>query len=165
MIIGNGDVASVLPDREDLLFFASGVSNSREERESEYEREKALLLDQPKQAHIVYFSSLARFYSQTRYTKHKQFMEFLIKDNFRHWTIIRLGNITWGSNPHTIINFFRNKIKAGEPFEIRDEYRYIISKEEFLHWIALIPEWNCEMNLTGRWMHIKDIVKEYGHTQ
>ena len=46
MITGSGDIASVLPNREDLHFFASGVSNSQETRESEYEREEDLLLEQ-----------------------------------------------------------------------------------------------------------------------
>src|SRR3990167_7103610 len=101
MIIGNGDLASGIPDRDDLLFFCSGVSNSQELRESEYQREINLLLEQDKTKHIVYFSTLALFYSKTRYTKHKQYMEYLIKDNFRNWTIIRLGNITWGKNPNT----------------------------------------------------------------
>ena len=47
MIIGNGNIARALKDidRDDLLFFASGVSNSQEDRESEYKREMELLLD------------------------------------------------------------------------------------------------------------------------
>ena len=159
MIIGNGDLGQVLKevDRKDLLFFSSGVSNSSETRESEYQREINLLLEQDKTKHIVYFSSLAIFYSKTRYTKHKQYMEYLIKDNFRHWTIIRLGNITWGKNPHTIINY----LKAHPEAEIKDEYRYVCDKEEFLHWINLIPSWNCELNISGRRLKVTEIVKEY----
>ena len=163
MIIGNGDIASVLPNRDDLLFFASGVSNSQEDREEEYQREFNLLNKQDRFKHIVYFSSLAIFYSKTRYTRHKIQMEELIKKRFPHYTIIRLGNITWGSNPYTIINFLKEKIQKGEPFEVKDEYRYIIDKEEFLHWIGLIPEWSCEINIPGRMMKVKDIVKEYVH--
>lgn len=160
MIIGNGDIASVIPDREDRLFFASGVSNSQETRRSEYEREKKLLLQQDKHRHIVYFSSLAIFYSDVLYVQHKKRMENLIKKRFKHWTIVRIGNITWGMNPHTIINFFKEKIARKESFEIRDKYRYIIDQEEFLHWISLIPDWNCEFNITGRRMKISEIVKE-----
>jgi hypothetical protein len=88
-------------------------------------------------------------------------MEKTIKDNFKHYTIIRIGNITWGTNPHTIINFFRNQVKKGEPLDIRDEYRYVIEKDEFLHWIDLIPEWSCEMNITGQRMKIQEIVDKY----
>jgi len=157
MIIGHGDVAGVLKDREDRLYFASGVSNSSETRESEYEREIALLMKQDKWRHIVYFSSLSIFYTDTRYAQHKRQMEKLVKKNFGHYTIIRLGNISWGVNPHTLINY----MKAHRDAEVKDVYRYVVEKEEFLHWIDLIPEWSCEMNVPGRMMKVKDIIKTY----
>lgn len=157
MIIGTGDIASVLPKRKDLLFFASGVSNSQENREAEYRKEYYLLLKQPRDAHIVYFGSLAMFYSDTRYTQHKHRMEATVKEKFEHYTILRLGNITWGKNPNTLINFFKTHPEA----EIRDEYRYVIDKQEFLHWVDLIPDWNAEMNCPGRMLKVGDIVEEY----
>jgi nucleoside-diphosphate-sugar epimerase len=160
-IVGRGDIASVLPRRKDRLFFASGVSNSREIRESEYQREKNLLLEQNRKAHLVYFSTLAVLYGDNRYVQHKKEMEALIKQEFPRYTIIRIGNITWGTNPHTIINFFREQLKKGRTIKIQDTYRYIIDKDEFLHWLSLIPDWNCEMNITGRRMKIKEIVDEY----
>ncbi len=166
MIIGNGDIASVLTDNKDFLYFASGVSNSHETRESEYRRERKLLMEQDKNKHLVYFSSLCIYYSDTRYARHKVSMENLIRKNFKHHTIIRLGNITWGKNPHTLINFMRHKIKKKEKLEIKPVYRYIVDKDEFLHWISLIPSWNCEMNITGRRLLVKDIVKilrKYGY--
>lgn len=157
MIIGNGDLAGVLPDRDDLMFFASGVSNSQEARESEYQREANLLLDQHRGSHIVYFSSLAVFTSNTRYAQHKRDMESMVKLNFPNYTIIRLGNIDWGTNPHTLINYLR----AHPDAEIRNEWRYIIDIDEFLHWIDLIPEWSCEMNCPGRMMKVAEIVRDY----
>lgn len=163
MIIGHGDVASVLPDKKNRLFFASGVSNSQEKRESEYKREKTLLLKQDRKSHIVYFSSLAVLYGKNRYVQHKRQMESLIKQEFPHYTIIRIGNITWGTNPHTLINYFRQQLKAGKPIKIQNTHRYIIDKDEFLHWIGLIPDWSCEMNLPGRRMKIQEIVDEYCH--
>ena len=48
MIVGYGDIASVLKDRKGTIFFASGVSNSQETRESEYKREEDLLMKQNK---------------------------------------------------------------------------------------------------------------------
>lgn len=157
MILGHGDIAKVLPKRRDVLFFASGVSNSQETRESEYDREIDLLLKQDKTKHIVYFSTLAIFYSNTRYTQHKKYMELLVETWFEKYTIIRLGNITWGNNPHTLINY----MKAHPEAEIKDEYRYVCDKDEFLHWINLIPNWNVEINIPGRRMKVVDIVKEY----
>ena len=159
-IIGHGDIAGVLTDREDRIYFASGVSNSQETRRTEYEREKSLMLKQDKYRHLVYFSSLCVLYSDSLYSQHKQRMEQLVKENFKHYTILRLGNITWGKNPHTILNYFRNRIRKHQPLEIRDVYRYIVDKEEFLYWINLIPPWPCEINIPGRRMKVQQIMDE-----
>ncbi len=162
MIIGHGDIASVLKDRKGFIFFASGVSNSKETRESEYNREEKLLLKQDKSKHLVYFGSLSIFYNpETRYARHKKHMEDVIKKHFKHYTIVRMGNITWGKNPYTLINYFRNAVKKGEKLEIWDTYRYLVDKKEFLHWMSMIPDWNCEMNITGKMLKVKEIVKKY----
>ena len=157
MIVGDGDIASVLPDRDDLLFFASGVSNSGEVPESEYRREIALLSQQPRNKRLVYFSSLAIFYSDSRYARHKRAVEDTIKKYSKYYCIVRIGNITWGSNPHTLINY----LKAHPEAEIRDEYRFIIDKEEFLFWINMIPPRNVEMNCPGRMLTVKEIHERY----
>lgn len=162
MIVGTGDIARVLPrDRDDLLFFASGVSNSGENRPEEFIRELNLLSSQPVDKRLVYFSSLSVFYSETRYAHHKLAMEAYIKENFPQYAILRIGNITWGDNPHTLINFIRNKINNGEQWEARDEWRYIVEKEEFLHWVNLIPDFNCEINIPGQRMKVADVVNKY----
>ncbi len=164
MIIGHGDIAGVLKDRDDRLYFASGVSNSGETRDLEYRREIDLLMNQSRYGqycHLIYFSTLSVFYSRSRYVQHKRRMEELVGQYFSPYTIIRIGNIAWGKNPHTLINFIRERIRNRESFEIRDEYRYILEREEFLHWIGMVPPWSCEMNLTGRRMKVIDVVKEY----
>lgn len=161
MIVGNGDIASVLKDKKKITYFASGVSNSLEKNEEEYKREYNMLFDQNRNKRLVYFSSLAVFYSNTRYARHKREMEGLVKLLFNNYTIIRLGNITWGSNPHTIINYFKAQVKAKKKLKIKNEYRYIIDRDEFLHWVNLIPDFNCEMNITGRRLKVKQIVEEY----
>lgn len=161
MIIGNGDVAKVLPDRDDLIFFASGVSNSKETRTSEFTREKDLLFEQvDKNLPIVYFSSLSIFYADTPYTRHKRKMEQYVK-MFPHWTIIRIGNIDWGTNPHTIINFFKEQKARGQPPEIQDTFRYVVDKDEFLYWVGMIPDFNCEINIPGKRLTIKQIYEQY----
>lgn len=158
-MVGKGDIASVLPERDDLLFFASGVSNSQETDIEAFRRESALLLEQRRDTHIVYFGSLAIFYANTPYTEHKRQMECLVKTQFDRHTIIRIGNITWGDNPHTFINYFREHPET----EVRDEYRYVVDQPEFLHWINLIPAWNSEMNIPGRRMKVQEAIDEYGH--
>ena len=160
MIIGDGDIASVLKDREDIVFFASGVSNSKETNEAEYQREKSLLMTVPDNKRIVYFSSLGVLDGTSRYFKHKREMEELIK-TFSKYCIVRLGNISWGKNPNTLINYFKNRVAEGKPFEIQDAYRYIVDEDEFLYWIDLIPNFNCEMNIPGRRMKVKDVFIKY----
>jgi len=161
MIIGNGDIAQILTDREGFIFFASGVSNSREKRESEYDREIKLLLQQDKSKHLVYFSSLRVFSEDDRYTQHKRQMENIVKVNFPHYTIVRIGNIDLGANPNTIINYLRNRVSNGDPLEIQDTFRYVVGMEEFLYWIDLIPCWSCEVNIPGERLTIKEIVNKY----
>lgn len=161
MIIGHGDIAGVLVDQPNRLYFASGVSNSRETREAEYRREVDLLLAQDKSMHVVYFGSLSIFYADGRYALHKQHMEDLVRMHFPHYTIVRIGNISWGTNPHTIINFFRKQRARGEELDIQDTYRYVVDQEEFLYWVRMIPNWNCEMNIPGRRMTVQQIVDGY----
>lgn len=156
-IVGTGDIASVLKDRDDFIFFASGVSNSKETRQEEFSREFRLLKDQKRDKRLVYFSSLSILYADTPYAHHKRFMESAVKDLFHDYCIIRLGNISWGKNPHTLINY----LKANPKAEIQDVYRYVIDKEEFLYWMDMIPNWNIEMNCPGQWMKVKDIKKKY----
>lgn len=156
-IIGNGDIASCLPKDTDKLFFAAGVSNSGETDEAEYKRELNLLMEQPRSSHLVYFSSLSIFYSKTRYARHKRWMEMMIKKHFPKYCIIRVGNIDWGTNPHTLINYLRSHPDA----EIRDEWRYIINKAELLYWVGLIPDWSVELNIPGRRLKVQQIKEEY----
>lgn len=166
MIIGRGDIASAIADvpsldRPDRIYFASGVSNSQETRNEAYEREAQLLVQQDPTKHLVYFGSLSVFYADTRYAQHKRTMEGLVRTHFLRYTIMRLGVIDWGNNPHTIINFMRNEHKAGRPLRIENTYRYVLTIGEFHHWLGLIPEWSCEMNVTGTRMTVGDIVRHY----
>ena len=163
MIIGNGTIASVLTDHPNRTYFASGVPNSAEIRESEYQREKDLLLQQDKTKRLVYFSTISVFYKDSRYTKHKLEMEKLIKDNFSLYTIMRLGNPVWGNNPVHLIPFFRSKIEKGESIDVQDVYRYPLELDEFLFWVESIPDWNCEMTITSQRMKVIDIIKKYGY--
>ena len=48
MIVGKGDIASILNDREGAIFFAAGVSKSTETKETEFSREIELLDKQDK---------------------------------------------------------------------------------------------------------------------
>jgi len=157
MVVGSGDIAKVLKDSEDFIYFASGVSNSLEVDTKQFEREYNALLELSLDKRLVYFSSLSIYDKDTPYTRHKRRMEEVIRSTFDKWCIIRLGNISWGSNPNTIINFLRAKVKNREYVFLKDEFKYICNLNEFHYWIGKIPDFNCEMNITGERIHVIDL--------
>lgn len=161
MIVGTGDIASVLNDRDGAIFFAAGVSNSSEKRESEFNREYELLNKQDKNKCIFYFSSIAidDISKNSEYLQHKRRMELFIKSNFENYNIIRIGNITWGANPNTFINYIRNKIKNGEPVEIKDEYKYMIDKEQLVLLADNLPLiGQNQISVFGRMAKVKELI-------
>ncbi|CAA7194365.1 Rossmann-fold NAD(P)-binding domain-containing protein [Chryseobacterium potabilaquae] len=121
MIIGNGILANALIpyDRDDIIFFASGVSNSLETRNSEFEREITLLqttLEKNANKKLVYFSTCSIYDSsktQSPYVLHKLNIESKIVQDFENFAIFRIGNaIGKGGNPNTLINFLKNSIES-----------------------------------------------------
>ena len=161
MIVGRGDIASVLNDRDGAIFFVSGVSNSNETRESEFMREIELLDKQDKTKCIFYFSSITvdDMSKNSQYLQHKRRMELLVKSNFENYNIIRIGNITWGSNPNTFINYIKNKIKNGEPVEIKDEYKYMIDKEQLVLLTDNLPlTGQNQISVFGRMAKVAELV-------
>jgi hypothetical protein len=161
MIIGKGSVARVLEDRDDLVFFASGVSNSSCKDEKEYQREFDLLKTVPTDQHIVYFSNLGIYYKEDRYTQHKQEIEEYIRNNYKSYTIVRIEVCEWVTTPHTILNFFKTQLSQGIEPVIQDTTRYVLSLEEFLFWVRMIKSGvRNEMNILGRKMTIAEIVED-----
>lgn len=158
MIIGTGSIAKVLTDRDDVTFFASGVSDSSCTNYVHFNRERNLLLSQPTNKHLVYFSSIGIYTGQNAYINHKREMEALIKDRFSSYTIVRLECIEWGKAPNTIQNYFRRMINEGKPVQILNIFRYVVSLEEFLYWMSIIPVGQKnEMNVLGTKKHAVDI--------
>ena len=161
MIIGNGSIAKILEDREDIVFFASGVSNSSCTDEKEYKREFNLLKSITTDNHIVYFSNLGIYYKQDRYTQHKQVVEEYIRDNYKSYTIVRIEVCEWVKTPNTILNVFKHQLAKGIEPKIQDTTRYVLSLNEFLYWIKMIqPGVRNEMNILGRKLNIAQIVDE-----
>lgn len=166
MIIGRGAIASIIQDREGFIFFAAGESNRfpfTEERGRAEEREiQDIFINSPKSM-FVYFSGLNIYYpdgGRSEYTKHKLRMEALVKGIFPDYCIIRLGSITWGDNPNTLINYIKNKIKETGDCEAKEVYRYLHTKEELQHWFGMIPtSGKHEMNVTGKMVWMPDLVK------
>ena len=138
MIIGNGQLAKTFKEDscffDDVVIFASGVSNSGCRDDNEFNREKELLekiLFENKDKRFVYFSSCAlsaKAYEKNDYYQHKQHMENIIKANSNNHLIFRVPQLFGDLIRHkTIINFFYKSIQQQHPFNIFDEaYRYVI---------------------------------------
>lgn len=157
MIIGSGDLASAIIDRDDVTFFASGVSDSSCNNPFHFNREERLLKSMPRSQHLVYFSTLAIYYSWNPYVAHKKRMEQMVRDLFQSYTIMRIGNISWGKNPNTLINYLKSHPEA----EIQKTYRHIIDKDEFQYWLQkiLVKERN-EMNCPGKMVWVPELAKD-----
>ncbi len=166
MIIGNGNIAKAIDDREDVIFFASGVSDSRCEDVKEFDKEfnmlfDVLTLEQAK--HLVYFSGHNIYTKQTPYAEHKKNMESFIKRHSNNYTIVRLGICEWNTNPKTIINHYKAIIKSGKPitYNSDDMIRHIITLKDFKYWLSLIRVGQKEeMNITGRMITVPQLIDE-----
>ena len=166
MIIGSGNIAKVIDDREGVIFFASGNSNSGCTDENEFEREISLLYktiyDFPSTScfHLVYFSSLGIYINDNAHFQHKKRVEKIIKTVCRSYTIVRIGVIEWGKNPTTIHNVFKRKLANNEPIEIQDTYRWLNTLEEFKYWLGKIRVGEKEeMNITGKLVKVSEILE------
>jgi hypothetical protein len=145
MIVGHGNIASAITDRDSVIFFASGVSNSRCEDYKEFWRERDLLAqyyegDKMKRS-LFYFSSIAVDLGvKTPYLDHKRRMEDYVRSWFPNYVILRIGNLEWDTNPNTFINYINQRKKAGLSCEIADEYRYMVNKETFQMLCSSLPD-------------------------
>lgn len=158
-ILGHGDIASILNDRPGALFFASGVSNSSCEDDSEFERETELLLRQDKNLFLFYFGTISMYEKSSAYVRHKIRMELWVRSIWTDYCIIRLGNLDWGTNQNTFLNYIRNRKAKNLPFEIRDEWKYMVSKDQLLLITDNIPlEGRHEINIFGNMAKVKDLI-------
>lgn len=161
-VLGKGDIGSILRPRDGAIMFASGIANSSNCEPEPFEREANLLMQQPKDLCLFYFSSFS-VYTEfgSCYFWHKRNMESLVKKYFANYNIIRISNIDWGVNPNTFLNNLRAKIRNGEPVEIRDEYRFVISKEQLLLLTDNLPlTGQNEICAFGRYGKVRDLVYE-----
>ncbi|AZB35010.1 NAD-dependent epimerase/dehydratase family protein [Chryseobacterium bernardetii] len=159
MIIGNGLIANALQniDSENFIFFASGVSNSLETRNSEFEREFSLLKDALKNndnLKFIYFSTLSvkdQSKQDSHYVLHKLAMENYIKSNSKNYLILRIGNIVGnGGNPNTLFNFLKNQIKNNNEFSLHlKARRFLLDIED----IADFLESRC-LNISNKILNV-----------
>ena len=147
MIVGTGLLATALArryaDDETVLVFASGVSNSKETRVTEFAREADLLratAESYSKAHFVYFSTCSiddPDRSASPYVQHKIAMELCV-GAFPSHSIFRLPQVVGKTdNPNTLANFLYLKIVSGEHFTVWTEaWRHLIDVAD----VGLIAE-------------------------
>jgi hypothetical protein len=126
MIVGNGLIAKAFyenyANNDDVLIFASGVSNSSNTDPKEFLREKTLLESHlAEEKKIVYFSTCSiedPSLEKSPYILHKLQMEELVK-GVNDYLIFRLPQLAGKTdNPNTLLNFLYRKINNQEFFEI-----------------------------------------------
>ncbi len=127
MIVGNGMIARAMRniDNNNLLIFASGVSNSLETDKKAYEREYNLLKEVVSKfpdKKLIYFSTCSiydAYRQQDMYVSFKLKIESFIKNNVSKYIIFRVGNIVaTGGNPGNLINFLTTSIVSNMKFTL-----------------------------------------------
>ncbi|MFY1045284.1 NAD-dependent epimerase/dehydratase family protein [Chryseobacterium sp. GP-SGM7] len=127
MIIGNGLIASLFKDydREEIIFFASGVSNSLETKVEEFLREENLIkntIADNKEKIFVYFSTCSIYDSSktgSDYVLHKLKMEQLIKNLCPKFLILRVSNaVGKGGNPNLLMNYIIRAVNNNETINV-----------------------------------------------
>ncbi len=127
MIVGRGLLASLFleNDREDIIFFASGVSNSLEIREEEFLREENLIrktIDENQDKTFIYFSTCSIYDSSktgSDYVLHKLKMEQIVKHSCDKYLILRVSNaVGKGGNPNLLMNYLIRSIINKETIDV-----------------------------------------------
>ncbi|MEN4759378.1 NAD-dependent epimerase/dehydratase family protein [Chryseobacterium sp. C39-AII1] len=134
MIIGNGILANAFRsfDDENIIFFASGVSNSLETKASEFQRELDLLhstIEKYPNKKLIYFSTCSVYDSsktESHYVMHKLNMEKIISESCQEYAIFRIGNaVGKGGNNNTLINYLKNSIEEGKTIKVHGKAKRV----------------------------------------
>ncbi len=161
MVIGNGLLARAFApyaQHPDIVVFASGVSNSQEKAPEEFQKERDLFSKTMEKSRglIVYFSTCSIYDVEQKnapYVQHKLVMEDLVRAQARDHLIFRLPQVVGATpNPHTLTNFFRDRLLDGERFNVwANASRTIIDVDDVKtlcdHFIAKTPIRNRALNL------------------
>ncbi|MGH2649118.1 MAG: hypothetical protein ACRDE8_16180, partial [Ginsengibacter sp.] len=137
MVIGNGMIANRFAkyeDDNDIIIFASGVSNSKDKEHEHFSREfqliKKTINDYPKKI-FVYFSTCSvedPDLASAPYVIHKKKVEKFIKENVGKYYLFRISNLAGTSNnPYTLLNYFIFNILNNHPLNVwANAFRNII---------------------------------------
>lgn len=176
MVIGNGLVANgfgMYKNNDQVVVFASGVSNSNNTDQAAFDRERDLLnntLAQLQTELLVYISTCSIYdpsMQSSLYVQHKLAMEKLVTDTVDNYYIFRVPNLAgYTSNPHTTLNFIFNHIVQAIPFRIwKNASRNIIDIEDAVcicnHFIASDKDTGRIINIANQYNYpIVEIVEK-----
>lgn len=174
MVVGDGMMAkafSVFAPRNDVVVFASGVSDSTETRQAAFEREGALLA-RTRAAHpdalVLYFGTCSVADPDRRdtpYVRHKLAMEALLAAARGPWMVLRLPlAIGPGHRGNTLAKYLYERIVRGEPFEVWSRsMRYPIDVADVVaiaeRLVADRASWNRPINVALRRFAVLDFVR------
>lgn len=159
MVVGNGMIAksfSAYINREDVVIYASGVSNSAENSEDKFQREIALIkncIEKYVNCLIVYFSTCSisdESLIDTKYVQHKIFIEDYIKKHASSFIVFRLPIVIGKTdNKFTLFNFFQEKLSTNQELFIqKNAYRYLVDVDDISNVLSQIIESKNFLNST-----------------
>ena len=143
MVIGNGLIANQFKsynNDENILIFASGVSNSSEVNDIEFLRELNLLkemISKYKSAKFIYFSTLSvndHSLKNRLYVNHKLNIEKHLLTYHDNYIIFRVSNVVGPiKNKNTMLNYFINAIRNNALIDIwKNAERNLLDVEDLL---------------------------------
>ena len=144
MVIGKGLIAQRFAgyaQNDHVVIFASGVSHSKSNDPSAFEREKTFLTEtllRHPGKQFVYFSTCSVYdpaEKESPYVLHKLQMEKIITQTAGQYRIFRLSNLAGHTgNPNTILNFLVTHIREGQHFVLwENASRNIIDIDDAYH--------------------------------
>ena len=162
MIIGNGLLASAFSSYgtyDDVIIFASGVSNSKETKEADFKREIDLLIksiSDNKGLKIIYFSCVLADIIDNHYFNHKLNAEAIIKNSSDNYLIFRIPQIIGKTgNKNNLVNYFKDSIINGNEITIfNDTQRALIDIDDLVKIVTY-----CKDNTSCETLIISDIEK------
>ena len=164
MIIGSGLIAKAMQpiDRDDITIFASGVSDSRETRVSEFKRERELLKSNMGKK-TIYFSTVPK--NASLYMAHKQEMEDMVRMNNDH-LIVRIQYIVGhGGNKANLFNYLRSQIQGNKQVTVyKDLYRSLNDIDDIVKLMKILHACQGTITISGiESLPIEIIVKKMFH--
>jgi len=155
MVIGNGLIANAFTSfkcEDKFILFASGVSNSNEFRLKEFDKEKKLIsntINNYPDKTLIYFSTCAfydKFFSESKYLKHKKDIESYITNNVQSYYIFRIPQLIGSNNEMQLLGFINSKIKQNLKFDLFDIERNLIDLEFLKKSVTYIVKSNLLLN-------------------